>query len=951
VAADSNTRMFYHNTEWVLNHPRFGFLMVGLIALSFLNVAWLAAILLIIFLAEIVLRSMLIRHKRQTQPYKGSTNRKLDILFLAFDIIGALSLLVTIFQFALPVEDATLARMLRAVYLLRALRIFRYIDLQSAIYSPTYGMVVSLLVLLSFFATGGLLWAVLMFFLVELVVRWLIMRNMIFSSRRNKVIEWFFWWVDLVATFAMMPGLATNQFGTVLRALRLVRLFRPWLVILRNLGKVVKEGQYFQEINLILLLLAVLSIAGGVTVHYIIGDYDFTRDGLIDAKDHEMLAHVWFAFRAFTDPGNVVFYPDTSEMAMFSILTVIIGVFLFAFFIGIGASIVSGLMEKLRNEKMNVANHMVMLGWNDASPFILRELRTISQRSFTRLKLVLLNHEKEPPADFKTEDWVTYRWGDMESAEDLQRINLGAARQVTVNVPVRSDSESHAHSFFSLLAIREENPEVSISYAMPNFIQPRLKSHKHPLQVGWDDQGYYNKPTVIHSQADVRANLFRQLLHYHDFDQIMSRLMVPPRTEESALTAIDWQGALIVEDGVGYIQHEDGSTRVKLDHVIKGLFERGVILMAAASPTMQVQPVMAATESMPVSTLVGISLDSSTLLGELEYVIQNIVELGSVEVKPLMSELKPLEVIRDIRIVVFGWIGAMPLILKRLLQSYDNIILTVIDEMTEKESADQESYLKRRINELPGAIERIEFNLVNWEFTEMDSVCEHIRGVDRIIVSRPMHVKDKPHAIVASVLSDLMTVLNEIDEHPLIFPVVDTREQAMMLQRQMDKFGVDREVHLVVPNEFYGIYVAHTSYHMFVSQSAEVYEMHRALRYVINDMMSDDPTQSESFFKLDALSVDSPLPESSQSLFNGLLDQGYLWIGYRMKDSVDFAAADDTMLYKVFPRETDHRCLRQKMIIINPNGSPVAAKLWAESRENIAEIIVVRFDRAGAEEK
>jgi len=946
----TDRRIFYHNAEWMLNHPRFGLLMISLIMVSFFNYAWLAALLLIIFSVEIALRTMVIKYKMQTQPYKGSTNRKLDFLFLAFDIIGALSLLITIFQFAIPIEDATLVRLFRAVYLLRALRLFRYIDLQSAIYSPTYGMVISLLVLLSFFATDLLLWVVLLFFFVELIVRWLIMKNMVFSSNRNKKIEWFFWWVDLVATFAMIPGLASSQFGSVLRALRLVRLFRPWLVIVRNLGRVVKEGQYLQEINLILLLLAVLSIAGGVGGHYFSSDFDFTRDGVITARDHEMLSHIWFAFRAFTDPGNVVFYPETNEMAIFSIFAVVVGVFIFAFFIGIGASIVSGLMSRLRNEKMNIANHMVMLGWNEASPFILRELRAISQRSFTRMKLVLLHQEQEAPVDFQKEDWVSYRWGDMENTDDLQRVNVGAARQVIVNVPDSSESESHAHSFFSLLAIREENPEVYISYATPVFVKPRLKSHKHPLQVGWDNQDYYDKPTVIHSQADVRANLFRQILHYRDFDQVISRLMVPPRADESVLNAVEWHGELIIEDGVSYLQNSDGTRKVKLDCLIKSLFGRGVILVAAASSDMQVQSVMGPKKSMQVSTLIGISLDSNTLFGEIEYVMGNMALFSSADVKPVITELMPLEMIRDIHIVVFGWIGAMPLMLKRLLQSYDHITVTVIDDLSGQECDEQQAYLKRRIQELPGAIERISFKLVSWDFTDMDSIRDYISGVDRIIVSRPLHIKKKPHAIVASVLSDLMSVLNEIDEHPMIFPVVDTREQALMLQRQMEKFSVDREVHLVVPNEFYGTYVAHTSYHMFVSQSKAVYEMHRALRYVINDLMSDDMGEREDLFSLDALRVDSPMPDSAQSLFNGLLEQGYLWIGYRLKGGVDFSGTDNSLLYKAFPREMDYRCLRQKSIVINPYCLPVAVKLWEESREDIEELIVIRFARSEVED-
>lgn len=945
--AEATRRMFYHQAEWVLNHPRFGLFMLALIAASFVNHAALAAILFVFFTAEIIVRIKLIRHKLQTYPYRGSTHRKLDWLFLMFDIVGVLSLLVTVFQFAIPVEDATLARVLRAVYLLRTLRIFRYIDLQSAIYSPTYGMVISLLVLLSFFVEGVGLWIVLMFFFVELIVRWMVMRDTTFPSRRTKLIEWGFWWLDLVATFAMLPGLPVNQFGTILRSLRLIRLFRPWVVILSNLKQVVKEGQYFQEINLIMLLLAVFSIAGGVVGHYFLGPFDFTHDGVIDETDHGILAQIWFSFRTFTDPGNVVFYPETNAMTIYSIFAVVIGVFVFAFFIGIGANIVSGLMHKLRNERMNIANHMVLLGWNEATPFVLRELRAMSMRSFTRMKVVLLNPSREVPAEFQQEDWVSFRWGDMERSDDLRRVNLSGARQVTVSVPDTPEAQSLSHSFFSLLAIREENPDVYASYAVPGYIKPRVRSHRHPLQVGWDEQGHFNKPTVIHSLADVRANLFRQVLRYRDFDQVLSRLMIPPRVDESALIAIDWPGELIREGDSFYLA-SDEQHRIELALLVRHLFERGVILVAMVSPRQQIQTAAAPTAPMQVATLIGVSLDSNTFYGEVTHAVRHADELAPVvpAVREVLPALRPLESITNIRIVVVGWIGGMPLVLKRLLQGYNHISLTMIDDMSDSERMEQEDYLRRRISEVDGANARIDLRFVSWDYTDMEGLRGYVSGADRIILASPLHIQEKPHVFVASVLSDLMAVLNELDEHPMIFPVVDKREQAHMLQKQMEKFSVDREVHLVVPNEFYGTYVAHTSYHMYVSHNDEVYQMHRALRHVINDLMSDDPEQLESLMGVDALAIDGELPEDPQQLFDSLLARGYLWIGYLLRDGVNFDALENQMLYRLLPRELDFQCLRQRRIVINPRALPTAIRLWQHMRGDISELIVIKCEGA-----
>jgi len=259
----SNKAMYFHYTEWVINHPRFAILMGLLIGLSMFNNPALAAILFVLFSIEIGHRIALINYRSKLNPYKIDVRRKTEIFFLTLDIIAVASLLLTIFQSSLPLDEAVFARLFRLVYLLRAVRLFRYIDLQSALYSPSYGMLVSLIVIISFFAEGNVLTAVLVFFAVEIAVRFIVMRNMRFKSKKEKATEWFFWWIDLIATLAMLPMFSALSAGAMLRILRLARLLRPWMVIIKNLITVIREGQFMQEINLILLVVSVLSIGGG----------------------------------------------------------------------------------------------------------------------------------------------------------------------------------------------------------------------------------------------------------------------------------------------------------------------------------------------------------------------------------------------------------------------------------------------------------------------------------------------------------------------------------------------------------------------------------------------------------------------------------------------------------------------------------------------------------------
>ncbi|MFQ5518757.1 MAG: hypothetical protein ACE5E3_02020, partial [Mariprofundus sp.] len=828
-------------------------------------------------------------------------------------------------------------------YLLRTLRMFRYLDIQSAMYSPTYGMLISLIILLSFFAQDTLMWVIIIFFAVELAIRLLIMRNMSYESRHEKVSEWIYWWVDVVATIVMVPAFAFIPYGGALRMLRLIRLLRPWMVIIRNLKKVMREGQFLQEINLIVLLLGVLSIGGGVIGHFTMGDFDYSQNGHVDENDHGMLAPIWFAFRMFTDPGKTVFYPEATSIAVFSVIAVIVGVFIFAFFIGIGANIVSGLMAKLRNERLNITNHMVMLGWSKVSPFILAQLKIISDRSYSKLKLVILHTAEQTPPELIEHSWVSYRWGEIEEISSLRRINLAHARQAIISVPDdQSSADNLAHSTFSLIAIRKVNPDIYLSYATPDMAHPHLDSHHHMLQIGWDNADFYNKPTVVQSQADVRANLFRNILVYRDFDQVMERLMIPERTEESSLQVCEWGGTLIEHNGEIHLSLPDSDLSMPLYTLASRLLMRGVTLVSMADEQGQAHPIYNAHERqlpMKVASLLGVAISGNALHSEVVYTIKRLNQLQPPAVLDSDLGLETITYDKNINLLITGWVGSLPLLLKRLLDDFDTINVVLIDDLAPGEPEEQLNYLERRIGATEGALDRIHVEIVCWNFTDMNFLRDYVEKADRILLSRSLHMTSHAYASISTVLSHVVTLINELGTSPDIFPVLENREQAQLLQEELARFDLEHEIHVTVPDEFYGTYVAHTSYHMFSSENPESYELQRTLRHTIDDLMGDVGDIDE----MDILTkrVTRELPGDAEAMFAELLKQGYLWIGYRLKDSFVWNDPLQQSIRKIFPREEDFSCLRQHQIILNPFGNPVSRHSWTEFRGNIVELILI----------
>ncbi|MDX8398493.1 MAG: hypothetical protein R8K49_09285 [Mariprofundaceae bacterium] len=941
--------LLYHHLEWMLAHPRFGIFMLALIGLSFTHNRVLAAILFVFFAFEIAARATIMIRKAKVVPYRSSLNQKVDQLLLALDVIGVASLLVTVFQVDLGAENVAAIRLLRGAYLLRTLRIFRYIDLQSAMYSPTYGMFISLVILISFFATDTLLWIVIIFFFVELSMRFLIMRNMIYESSKEKNSEWLFWWLDLVATIAMTPFFTFIPYGAALRMLRLIRLFRPWMIIIRNLRDVLRDGQFMQEINLIVLILAVFSIGGGVMAHLGLKGFDFSNDGMVNSIDGDMFAPIWFAFRMLTDPGNTVFYPDSIGIAIFSITAVILGVFVFAFFIGIGANIVSGLMRKLRNERLIITNHMVMLGWSSAAPYIIRQLKTIAEHSFTKLKLVLLHHDTTVPPEVLNEKWMTYRHGSFEHLEDLRRVNISAARQGLILMPPANSAKSLSHAFFSLLAIRRVNPNISLSFAIPGMADPHLDSHKHMLQVGWDKSGRYEKPTTVLSEADFRANAFCNIMRYSDFDQVISRLLIPEKSEESSLHISEWQGRMHrdEESGAWLLEAERYQKSAPITELARALFEKGVTLLSLVDESGEIYPIYSLDEvfkpELTITSILGICINESALYGEtmgcIRYQGWKNVALPKHDLDDL--GLHTIEPSSTLKLLVIGWVGSLPLLLKRLLLFYHELELIILDDLPPNEIQDQHDYLKRRLAEEPGLDELVNIRCESWDFSNMNALREFTQ-CDRIILSRPLHMEEDAYAVVATTLSHLMTIVEEEEIKPKIFPVLEDREQVMLLQQELAQDELYTEVHMTVPNEFYGVYVAHTTFHMFTAENKETHQTKRVLRHAMNQLMIDFGDNDKMDLK--TMHVEKELPDDLNQLFADLLNEGQLLIGYRLKKPFHWKDPVQSFVHTIFPKEHMFADSRQHELIINPYGNPVSYRSWIDCKKDIVELIVITSD-------
>jgi len=150
------------------------------------------------------------------------------------------------------------------------------------------------------------------------------------------------------------------------------------------------------------------------------------------------------------------------------------------------------------------------------------------------------------------------------------------------------------------------------------------------------------------------------------------------------------------------------------------------------------------------------------------------------------------------------------------------------------------------------------------------------------------------------------------------------------------------DVNVVVPMGFYGTYAAHTSYLMYTSSSPEVYDMHRSLRYLLDSLMRGELDAGVPM-ALDVL----PCPEhatdmDAANLFSALLQQGLIWIGFRVDTAIVADVLKPNMVMRLFPRRHEFQCLRQLEIMINPLGNPQSLAVWNHQQAHIVELIVIR---------
>jgi len=211
---------------------------------------------------------------------------------------------------------------------------------------------------------------------------------------------------------------------------------------------------------------------------------------------------LWWGFVTSTTVGYGDYFPVTLGGRIFGILLMLVGISAFGF---ITASIASVFVENKLKEGMglmdiNFKNHIVVVGWNNKSSIILKELTQENPDT----KIVVVDNIERLNLEYKNTYFVH---GDPTKDEVLLKANIKYAHTaiVVADENLSSDGMSDAKSVLVCLAIDKMNPSIHLISEVLNE-----ENTIHFERANVDDLIISNQ---MSSRVIVRSALYNNVSH------------------------------------------------------------------------------------------------------------------------------------------------------------------------------------------------------------------------------------------------------------------------------------------------------------------------------------------------------------------------------------------------------------------------------------------------------
>lgn len=281
-------------------------------------------------------------------------------------------------------------------------------------------------------------------FAIELTLR--------FWTARKKTRFFERYWIDILSVLPLVRPLR------FLRVLRVLRLFRAGMLFNRRIARVnlAKRagaellGLSVATVVLVVMCAMVLTIVEGE------GNPDFARfDG-----------SMWFAAYSLIGGEPIGGTPHTPVGRWTTLILMLGGLTLFGVFVGtVSAGMVAGLSRRLEVHELDIdelIDHVLVCGWNQAAPTVLREL--LGANAPSDRCVVLVTERPVPEEDLPPElpaERLYRHIGDYTRVDVLEAVNLERADQVVLladELIPRSAQDCDARTVLAALTVERMKP-------------------------------------------------------------------------------------------------------------------------------------------------------------------------------------------------------------------------------------------------------------------------------------------------------------------------------------------------------------------------------------------------------------------------------------------------------------------------------------------------------------
>ncbi|MDQ6988312.1 MAG: hypothetical protein Q9M19_00395 [Mariprofundaceae bacterium] len=732
----------HHKREWLLlaervfSHPRYAIIIsIALILCVFERYWWIMLPLALFFVVEWSLRCWL--------QYENGWRNRSELAFLCLDGIATISMFSALFLPLNMLEQGIylrVARLFRGMYMLRMLRIFRFLTHDTLVFSLPFSLLA--------IAVAGMAWAMPdialylgILLILETLCRAYALYQVLPSSHRRKL-ESLFIVVDLIGAIALLgliPELASVW--VLLRLLRFLIMLNPLGNIASAAIRVLNLPEIRREGGMLAAMFLAFMIVGSLAIWYLYPEIDINDDGNQSKDDYAPFQVLLYVFRLMIDPGAA---PPEAFSPWLSVLTVILvlsGIFFFALVVSLGSNVMRYMLKELANSPLSAREHILFIGWNEQSLSILHKLDQLYSRMRHAFPAAWIFHEQPILGSHKVGNWLSIREVSAGSRHIISRFQLSGIRQLIVFMQTKQ-SNNHSHTADIHHIARELPDALMVSDAA---LPPRLAAvYEDSLHM------------QVMDSASIRARMLYQMHHCSHMPELGIH-MFDAVAGDVGLQSKSWDFNIIPSSAGAQIQYQQ--QQMALEVWLSNCFTAGLNVLAARRDDgtyILCSDLIHHAQHESFAHFVALGKDEILWDG----ILQQAFALGTNEHhNPLQAFTWPET--WDLSMIFLGWHAGLPAMIEEMAERHHKLSCHVFSTCDEDHLVEQMRALRlveERVNSTDSCA--LQASVHAWDGLNADILVEQLKGCKVMMLYPEKQAQGNEDSMLELWLHEVCTMLS-----------------------------------------------------------------------------------------------------------------------------------------------------------------------------------------------